>query len=64
MLIKEKGGKYSQIKLFINEEKHLVIKAPHPSPLSAYRGFFGSKPFSQTNAYLQAMGLATVNWQI
>ena len=58
-------GAYAQKKgVFINEEKHLVIKAPHPSPLSAYRGFFGSKPFSQTNAYLQAMGLATVNWQI
>jgi uracil-DNA glycosylase len=58
-------GAYAQKKgVFIDQEKHLVIKSPHPSPLSAYRGFFGSKPFSQTNAYLQAMGLATVNWQV
>ncbi len=46
-------GNYAQKKgVVINENKHLVIKSAHPSPLSAYNGFFGSKPFSQTNAYL------------
>lgn len=46
-------GSYAQKKgLVIDENKHLVIKSAHPSPLSAYNGFFGSKPFSQTNAYL------------
>ncbi|MCK5888553.1 MAG: hypothetical protein KAG19_01265, partial [Methylococcales bacterium] len=38
--------------------------APHPSPLSAYRGFFGSKAFSQTNAYLDAHGVAAINWDL
>ena len=46
-------GNYAQKKgVVIDENKHLVIKSAHPSPLSAYGGFFGSKPFSQTNAYL------------
>ena len=44
--------------------KHLILKAPHPSPLSAYRGFFGSKPFSQTNAFLEEHGLEPIDWQI
>lgn len=48
----------------INRTKHLVLTAPHPSPLSAYRGFFGCKHFSQTNAYLQQHGLTAINWQI
>lgn len=42
----------------------LVLPAPHPSPLSSYRGFFGSKPFSQANAFLQAHGACPVNWQL
>ncbi|MEM6585655.1 MAG: uracil-DNA glycosylase [Pseudomonadota bacterium] len=41
---------------------HLVLKTPHPSPLSAYRGFFGSQPFSQTNAFLESHGLAAIDW--
>ncbi len=46
-------GNYAQKKgLVIDENKHMVIKSAHPSPLSVYNGFFGSKPFSQTNAYL------------
>jgi len=46
-------GSYAQKKgLVIDENKHMVIKSAHPSPLSAFGGFFGSKPFSQTNAYL------------
>lgn len=42
---------------------HLVLKAQHPSPLSAYKGFFGSKPFSQANAFLQAHGRGTIDWR-
>lgn len=41
---------------------HLVLKAPHPSPLSAYSGFFGSRPFSQANAFLEANGRGTIDW--
>ena len=48
----------------ITNPNHLVLQAPHPSPLSAYRGFFGSRPFSKTNAFLQANGLAPIDWQI
>ncbi|MCC6093675.1 MAG: uracil-DNA glycosylase [Eubacterium sp.] len=48
----------------IYNPKHLVLKSPHPSPLSAYRGFFGSRPFSKTNAYLKKNGLAPIDWQI
>lgn len=48
----------------LNNPKHLIIKAPHPSPLSSYRGFFGSKPFSQTNNYLEVNGLIPINWKI
>jgi uracil-DNA glycosylase len=46
----------------IDDTKHLILTAPHPSPLSAYTGFFGSKPFSQTNDYLQKHGLAEIAW--
>jgi uracil-DNA glycosylase len=42
--------------------RHLVLTAPHPSPLSAYSGFFGSKPFSQANAFLEANGRGTIDW--
>ena len=49
---------------FIDRGRHLVLTSPHPSPLSAYRGFFGSKPFSQTNAYLQKHGRTPINWQV
>ena len=48
----------------INNPNHLILKAPHPSPLSAYRGFFGCKHFSQANAFLQAHGLEPIDWQI
>lgn len=48
----------------LNNPKHLILKAPHPSPLSAYRGFFGSRPFSQTNAFLEKNGIAPIDWQI
>ena len=46
----------------IDESKHHILRAPHPSPLSAYRGFFGSKPFSKTNAYLQSVGVTPIDW--
>lgn len=51
-------------KSMIHNPKHLILEAPHPSPLSAYRGFFGSKPFSQTNDFLTANGLSPIDWQI
>ncbi|EQB39384.1 hypothetical protein M947_06915 [Sulfurimonas hongkongensis] len=46
----------------IDTNKHLILKAPHPSPLSAYRGFFGSKPFSKANAYLAKHKRGEINW--
>lgn len=48
----------------LNNPNHLILKAPHPSPLSAYRGFFGCKHFSQTNEFLKSKGLSTIDWQI
>jgi uracil-DNA glycosylase len=58
-------GNYAQTKgKFINREKHHVIASAHPSPLSAYRGFFGSKPFSQINTYLIDSQLEPINWQL
>ncbi|MCK9454657.1 MAG: uracil-DNA glycosylase [Sulfurimonas sp.] len=48
----------------IDDKRHLILKAPHPSPLSSYRGFFGSKPFSKTNEYLSAHGLKPIDWCI
>ena len=58
-------GAYAQKKgKIIDETKHLILKSPHPSPLSAYRGFFGSQPFSKTNSYLDAVGKETIDWQL
>lgn len=58
-------GKFAQNKsILIDEQKHTVIKSAHPSPFSAYNGFFGSKPFSKTNAALIANGKKPINWQI
>jgi len=48
----------------IDSKKHLILTSVHPSPLSAYRGFFGSKPFSQVNAYLIAQGKEPIKWQL
>ncbi len=48
----------------LTNPNHLILKAPHPSPLSAYRGFFGSRPFSQTNNFLVKNGLEPIDWQI
>ena len=56
-------GSYAQKKgAFIDRNKHCVICSAHPSPLSAYRGFFGSKPFSKANAYLVSKGIEPVQW--
>lgn len=56
-------GKVAQVKdPLMNMRNHLVIKAPHPSPLSAYRGWFGSKVFSKTNEYLIATGQEPIQW--
>lgn len=49
-------------KALITNPKHLVIESAHPSPLSAYRGFFGGKPFSQANAYLTSQGRTGIDW--
>ena len=51
-------------KRMLHNPAHLILEAPHPSPLSARRGFFGSKPFSQTNAFLESRGLSPIDWQI
>ena len=58
-------GSHAQKKgAFIDRNRHLVLSAPHPSPLSAHRGFFGSKPFSQTNVYLKTQGQSAIDWQL
>lgn len=56
-------GAYAQRKgEFIDRNRHLVLQSPHPSPLSAHRGFFGNHHFSQTNAYLVAHGIEPIQW--
>ncbi len=56
-------GAYAQKKgSVIDPKKHHIIKSAHPSPLSAYNGFLGSKPFSKTNDYLKSMGKSEINW--
>ena len=58
-------GKYAQAKEpMIDPFKHFIIKSAHPSPFSAERGFFGSKPFSKTNEYLESQNLPAINWQL
>ncbi|MBY8336990.1 uracil-DNA glycosylase [Alteriqipengyuania sp. NZ-12B] len=56
--------KASRIAELNEPTRHCVIRSPHPSPLSAHRGFFGSKPFSRANAFLEQVGLGPVDWQI
>jgi uracil-DNA glycosylase len=58
------GSPAQRKKVMLNNPKHLILQAPHPSPLSAYRGFFGSKPFSQTNRFLEENNVEPVDWQI
>lgn len=58
-------GRPAQMKKsMLNNPNHLILEAPHPSPLSAYRGFFGSRPFSKTNQFLEEHGETPVDWQI
>jgi len=58
-------GKPAQEKIkMIDTSRHIIIKAPHPSPLSAHRGFFGSKPFSKANHALEQLGETPINWQL
>lgn len=58
-------GSSAQKKCFnIDKDKHEIIKAVHPSPLSSYRGFFGSKPFSKANSYLISRGKKPVDWRL
>ena len=56
-------GSFAQSKKeLIDSNKHLILTAPHPSPLSAHRGFFGSKPFSKTNNFLETKQIDMINW--
>lgn len=58
-------GRYAQAKEdLVDGEKHLVLKAAHPSPFSAYNGFFGCRHFSKTNSFLEGKGLQAVNWTL
>ena len=58
-------GRPAQSKIpMLTNPKHLILKAPHPSPLSAYRGFFGCRHFSQANAFLESRGETPIDWQI
>lgn len=58
-------GSYAQRKAsFVDTTKHCVIKSAHPSPLSAHNGFFGSKPFSRANAFLEAHGERPIDWRL
>lgn len=58
------GANARSKKQFINNPKHLIIESVHPSPLSAYNGFFGSKPFSRTNNFLISNNLKPIDWSV
>lgn len=58
------GRPAQQKRSMLNNPKHLILEAPHPSPLSSYRGFFGSKHFSKANAFLLMNGKEPIDWQI
>ncbi len=58
------GGNARSKKPLIDKRKHLILECAHPSPLSAYNGFFGCRHFSKTNAYLTANGLAPIDWDL
>ncbi len=58
------GASARNYKKLIDLEKHTTLEAPHPSPLSSYRGFFGSKPFSQTNDLLRSWGREPIDWEL
>jgi uracil-DNA glycosylase len=58
------GNQAKAMKQYLNNPKHLIIESVHPSPLSAHRGFFGSKPFSRTNDFLMSHSIPKVDWTI
>lgn len=58
------GGNARSKKPLIDRSKHFIIESAHPSPLSAYNGFFGSKPFSKTNEFLKSIGKEPINWDL
>lgn len=58
------GGNARSKKALIDKNKHYIIESAHPSPLSAYNGFFGSKPFSKTNEFLKSIGKEPINWDL
>ena len=58
------GAPARRKKAMLTNPKHLILEAPHPSPLSAYRGFFGCKHFSKANEFLKASGVEPIDWQI
>jgi len=57
-------GKAARIAGLGEGSRHLVLRSPHPSPLSSYRGFFGSKPFSRANAFLEQAGREPIDWRL
>ena len=57
-------GKAARIPALQGDTIHLILKSPHPSPLSAHRGFFGSRPFSKANAFLKRHGRGTIDWTV
>ncbi|MDQ0321948.1 uracil-DNA glycosylase [Pararhizobium capsulatum DSM 1112] len=58
-------GAYAQKKAaFVDQSRHLILKSPHPSPLSAHNGFFGSRPFSKANAFLVSNGYPPIDWTL
>ena len=58
------GANAQAKKFYIDKRKHFIVESPHPSPLSAYRGFFGSKPFSKTNDFLLSVDKKPINWSL
>lgn len=58
------GAPARRKKAMITNPRHFIVESPHPSPLSAYNGFFGSRPFSQVNEFLQKNGQSPIDWQL
>ena len=58
------GSPARRKKAMLTNPAHLIVESPHPSPLSAHRGFFGSKPFSRVNAFLESTGQSPIDWQL
>ena len=58
-------GSYAQKKAaFVDRSRHLVLRSPHPSPLSAHNGFFGTRPFSKANEFVEKHGRTPIDWQL